>query len=228
MNTDTLYTHICAYVQISRDEFEVFFNLFKPVYLKKGEFHYVAGKVPKYWSFTLKGCLREYSVDSQGDEKIFQFYEENAWVGQIQSMITQKPTDMYLQALEDCELLCITGDDMCNAVKTPWIQNFTMHKSFSDNASIMENSNRIKSASPEELYLQILKERPSLLLRVPQHYIANFLGMRKETLSRVRRRVAHLWFVDRSQRHSISIPVILQRKTITSMLSISHFISAVL
>jgi CRP/FNR family transcriptional regulator len=192
MNTDTLYTHICSYVQISRDEFDLFFNLFKLVYLKKGEFHYIAGKVPKYWSFTLKGCLREYSIDTQGDEKIFQFYEENAWVGQIQSMITQKPTDMNLQALEDCELLCITGDDMCNAVKTPWIQNFTMHKSFSDNAAIMENSNRVKSASPEELYLEILKERPSLLLRVPQHYIANFLGIRKETLSRVRRRVAHL------------------------------------
>jgi hypothetical protein len=56
----------------------------------------------------------------------------------------------------------------------------------------MENLNRIKSESPEVLYMEILKERPSLLLRVPQHYIANFLGIRKETLSRVRKRVARL------------------------------------
>jgi CRP-like cAMP-binding protein len=192
MNADILYSHIRSYVQISRDEFELFFNLFKTVYLKKGEFHYVAGKVPKYWSFTLKGCLREYSIDNQGDEKIFQFYEENAWVGQVESMMTQKPTNMNLQALEDCELLSITGDDMCSTAKIPWIQHFIIQKSFADNAAIAENSNRIKSASPEELYLEILKKRPSLLLRVPQHYIANFLGMRKETLSRVRRRVAHL------------------------------------
>ena len=192
MNADILYTQICSYVQISRDEFELFFNLFKPVYLKKGEFHYIAGKVPKYWSFTLKGCLREYCLDSQGDEKICGFYEENTWVGQVESMINQKPTDMNLQALEDCELLCITGNDMCSAAKTPWIQHFMIQKSFADNAIIMENSNRIKSASPEALYLEILKERPSLLLRVPQHYIASFLGIRKETLSRVRRRVAHL------------------------------------
>jgi CRP-like cAMP-binding protein len=192
MNADILYSHIRSYVQISRDEFELFFNLFKTVYLKKGEFHYVAGKVPKYWSFTLKGCLREYSIDNQGDEKIFQFYEENAWVGQVESMMTQKPTNMNLQALEDCELLSITGDDMCSTAKIPWIQHFIIQKSFADNAAIAENSNRIKSASPEELYLEILKKRPSLLLRVPQHYIANFLGIRKETLSRVRRRVAHL------------------------------------
>lgn len=193
MNTDILYTQICSYVQISRDEFELFFSLFKPVYLKKGEFHYIAGKVPKYWSYTLKGCLREYLVDSQGNEKIFQFYEENTWVGQVESMITQKPTEMNLQALEDCELLCITGNDMCNAaVKTPWIQHYTIQKSFSDNAAIMENLNRIKSESPEVLYMEILKERPSLLLRVQHHYIANFLGIRKETLSRVRKRVARL------------------------------------
>ena len=192
MNADILYTQICSYVQISRDEFELFFNLFKPVYLKKGEFHYIAGKVPKYWSFTLKGCLREYRLDSQGDEKISRFYEENTWVGQVESMINQKPTDMNLQALEDCELLCITGNDMCSVAKIPWIQHFMIQKSFADNAAIMETSNRIKSASPEELYLEILKERRSLLLRVPQHYIANFLGIRKETLSRVRRRVAHL------------------------------------
>lgn len=192
MNTDILYTHICSYVQISREEFERFFNLFKPVHLKKGEFHYIAGKIPKYWSFILKGCLREYSVDADGYEKIFQFYEENTWVGQVESMINQKPTEMNLQALEDCELLCVTGEDMCSAAKTPWIQHYTIQMSFSDNASIIENLNRIRSASPEVLYLEILKERPSLLLRVPQHYIANFLGMRKETLSRVRKRVAHL------------------------------------
>lgn len=192
MNSDILYTHICSYVQISRDEFESFFNLLKPVHLKKGEFHYIAGKVPRYWSFILKGCLREYFIDTQGNEQIFQFYEENTWVGQVESMITQKPTDMNLQALEDCELLCITGDDMCNAAKTSWIQHYTIQNSFSQNAAVMENFNRIKSASPEGLYLEILNERSSLLLRVPQHYIANFLGMRKETLSRVRKRVTHL------------------------------------
>jgi|GEM_PF-2261483 len=158
MDTDTLYTHICSYVQISREEFEHFFSLFKPVYLKKGEFHHVAGKVPRYWSFTLKGCLREYFVDTGGNEQIFQFYEENTWVGQVGSMMKQKPTDMNLQALEDCELLCITGDDMCRAAKTPWIQDFSIRKSFSDNTAIMENFNRIKSTSPEVLYLEILRK----------------------------------------------------------------------
>ncbi|WP_436486483.1 Crp/Fnr family transcriptional regulator [Chitinophaga sp. ARDCPP14] len=193
MNTDILYTHICSYVKISREEYEHFLQLFKPVHLKKGELHYVAGKVPKYWSFILKGCLREYLVDTWGNEQIFQFYEENTWVGQVESMITRKPTEMSLQALEDCELLCITGEDMCEAVKTPWIQHYTIQKSFADNAALIsENFNRIKSTSPEVLYLEILKERPSLLLRVPQHYIANFLSMRKETLSRVRKRVSRL------------------------------------
>jgi CRP-like cAMP-binding protein len=192
MNTDILFEHICSYISISKNDFEDFLKLFKPVYLKKGEHLYLADTVPRYSSFTLSGCLRQYLVDDQGREQIVQFYEEGTWVGDVESMITKKPTNMNVQALEDCELLCITGDDMCNAIQAPWLQHYTIQKNYFDNAKMLEETSRNKTTSPEALYLDFLEQRPSLLLRIPHHYIANFLGIRKETLSRIRGRISRL------------------------------------
>ena len=200
MNTDLLYRHICAYETVSIDEFEDFLNLFKPIHLKKGEHLYLAGRVPKYASFIISGCLRQYTLDDHGAEQIVQFYDQSSWVGEVDSMITKKPTNMNLQALEDCELLCITGDDMCHAMeKTAWLQHYTIQNNYADQAKILDETNRLKRSSPEASYLEFLSLRPSLVLRIPQQYIANFLGIRKETLSRIRNRVARRQFVDRSQ-----------------------------
>jgi CRP/FNR family transcriptional regulator len=193
LNSDILHEHICSYIPVSKDNFERFLSLFKPVFLKKGEHHYQAGIVPKYSSFILKGCFRQYLIDDQGSEQIVQFYDESMWVGEVESMINHTPTNMNLQALEDSILLCITGDDMCNAMEhTPWLQHYTILKNFSDNAKIREETSRNKMTSPEDLYLEILKQRPSLILRVPQKYIASFLGIRKETLSRIRKRITQI------------------------------------
>ncbi len=193
LNTDIFHEHICSYIPVSKDDFELFLSLFKIVYLKKGQYHYQAGIVPKYASFIIKGCFRQYLTNDEGYEQIAQFYDESMWTGEVESMINRIPTNMNLQALEDSTLLCITGDDMCNAMEhTPWLQHYTILKNFSDNAKIREETSRNKMTSPEDLYLEILKQRPSLILRVSQKHIANFLGIRKETLSRIRKRIAKI------------------------------------
>lgn len=191
MNTDLLYQHICVYETVSEDEFKNFLKLFKALHLKKGEHLYFAGKVPKYAAFIISGCLRQYIFDEQGTAQIVQFYDQASWVGEVDSMITKIPTNMNLQALEDCELLCITGDDMCRAMENiAWLQHYTIQHNYADQARILDETNRLKRSSPEASYLKFLHMRPSLVLRIPQQYIANFLGIRKETLSRIRNRVA--------------------------------------
>jgi len=89
---------------------------------------------------------------------------------------------------------------MCHAMeKTAWLQHYTIQNNYADQAKILDETNRLKRSSPEASYLEFLSLRPSLVLRIPQQYIANFLGIRKETLSRIRNRVARRQFVDRSQ-----------------------------
>nr|WP_314495603.1 Crp/Fnr family transcriptional regulator [uncultured Chryseobacterium sp.] len=190
LNTDIFYEHINSYIKINTDDFENFLSSFKPIYLKKGEHHYEAGKIPRYTSFVVKGCLRQYLFDENGCEQTVQFYDESMWAGDVESMINRIPTKTNLQAIEDSVLLSITGDNMCLAIEnTPWLQHYTIVKNFSDNAKMIEENNLQKNSSPEDLYLNILKNRPSLILRVPQKYIANYLGIRKETLSRIRKRI---------------------------------------
>jgi CRP-like cAMP-binding protein len=119
------------------------------------------------------------------------FNEEGNWAGQVGSMRTRTPTNVFLQALEDCEILGITIDHMdIGMARFPWYQSYFLKKYPADHARLLEQANRLQTASPETLYREMLQERPSLILRVPQYHIANYLGVRTETLSRIKNKIA--------------------------------------
>ena len=191
MDTGIFLTHLRSYVDVPESEFKAFLTLLVPLQLKKEEHFYRAGEVPRYSPFILKGCLRQYVVNESGDEHIILFNEEKNWAGQIGSMRTKIPTNVYLQALEDCEILGITLEHIdLGMERFPWYQRYFLKKYPADHARLLEQANRLKTESPEILYRELLQERPSLILRVPQYHIANYLGIRTETLSRIKNKIA--------------------------------------
>ena len=191
MDTSILLTNLRSYVDVPEEEFRAFLTLLVPLQLKKDEHFYRAGEVPRYSPFILKGCLRQYVVTDNGDEQIILFNEEGNWAGQVGSMRTKTPTNVYLQALEDCEILGITLDHIdLGMARFPWYQRYFLKKYPADHARLLEQANRLKTESPETLYRELLNERPSLILRLPQYYIANYLGVRTETLSRIKNKIA--------------------------------------
>ncbi|AEV97441.1 hypothetical protein A4D02_32985 [Niastella koreensis] len=191
MDTSIFLTHLKSYVDVPEEEFRAFLTLLVPLQLKKDEHFYRAGEVPRYSPFILKGCLRQYVVTDNGDEQIILFNEEGNWAGQVGSMRTKTPTNVYLQALEDCEILGITLDHIdLGMARFPWYQRYFLKKYPADHARLLEQANRLKTESPETLYRQLLNERPSLVLRLPQYHIANYLGVRTETLSRIKNKIA--------------------------------------
>lgn len=119
------------------------------------------------------------------------FTEEGTWSGQVGSMRSNIPTNVTLQAIEYSELLGITLANIDLAMeKFPAYQRYFVKKYPVDHALFLERANRFKTESPEVLYREMMENSPSLLLRVPQHYIANYLGVRTETISRIRRKIA--------------------------------------
>lgn len=191
MDYSIFLKNLRSYVDFPDSEFGEFIKLLVPLTIKKNDHFYRAGEVPRYSPFILKGCLRQYILDEDGEERIILFNEEGNWAGQVGSMRSRVPTNVNLQALEDCEILGITLENIDLGMRMfPLYQQYFLKKYPTDHAKLLEQANRLKTESPEDLYLSMLREHPSLILRVPQHYIANYLGVRTETISRIKNKIA--------------------------------------
>ncbi|SKB49137.1 Crp/Fnr family transcriptional regulator [Daejeonella lutea] len=191
MATHILLQELQKYSDFKEEDFPEFLELFKPFKVAKGDYFYRAGDIPKYSPFILKGCMRKFFINEEGDEQIVYFAEEGWFAGEVQCMRMNSATEMYLQALEDCEIL---GISLNNA--EIGLQSFPAYRKFLDvryavdHNRIINEATRLKTDTPESLYLRLIQTRPSLILRVPQHYIAAYLGIRTETISRIRRKIA--------------------------------------
>ncbi len=191
LSSDLLIREIKKVSDIPAEDVARLRALFKPFTVKKNEHFYSAGQIPRYSPFIVKGCMRKYFIDDDGEEHIVFFAEEGWFAGELQCMRTGTKTEMYLQALEDCEILGITIEH------AEWgLNNIPAYRRWFDvtypltHNRIIQEATRLKSDTPESLYLRLLKNRPSLILRVPQHHLANYLGIRTETISRIRKKIA--------------------------------------
>jgi CRP-like cAMP-binding protein len=147
------------------------------------------GDVNSLCYFIIRGCVRQY-VMVDGDEKTTALYTEEQAAFAIGSYATQSVSDHYLVCVEDCFL--IVGDPAHEKEmyeKFPKLATITRSMIEIDFGKMQEKLTSFILSSPEQRYLNLLNERPSLFQRVPQHQIASYLGMTAESLSRIRKRV---------------------------------------
>jgi CRP-like cAMP-binding protein len=177
-------------VAVSAEEAESFLKLWEFKKFKRNEFILKAGEVPKFSIFVLKGCLRQYSVDQKGEETIVYFAEERHWIGDLPAMRGKTISEFNFQAIESCELLTISAENWLKAfVQFPWWTEAHL-TGYQKWAALMQKQMvEMRTQSGEERYLNLLSKRPALLQRVPQRYIASFLGLSAETLSRIRKKI---------------------------------------
>ncbi len=184
-----LRQHIDKFVPISNSDFENLTVFFKPLYLKKKKFIHRQNEVCLHIAFVHKGCLRNYHIDSKGEEQIIYFALEDWWVADLQSFFLQIPSQFNLQALEDCELLVSTKREFEQAFEVvPAFEKFYRLKTQTAYTKTQESVVE-KSETAENRYKKLLTSSPSLLQRVPQHYIASYLGIKPQSLSRIRKKV---------------------------------------
>ena len=188
---ELLFQNINKKVLLSEDEKVLIQTFFTTKKLRKKQYLLQEGDVCKYTAFVNNGILRSYTIDEKGSEHIIQFALEDWWIADIYSFLTGEPSTCNIDALEDAELLLITKaaqDDML--LQIPKMERY--FRLLMQNSLIALQRRLISSLNytAEDKYLQLIAVCPTIVQRVPQHYIASFLGITPETLSRIRRQMA--------------------------------------
>jgi CRP-like cAMP-binding protein len=177
-------------VELTDAQFNAWASLFTPKKVKKHEFLLNEGEVAKHAFFTVRGCLRMYTVDNKGKEHIMQFAPENWWIGDIDSSTKNIPSVYFIDALEDSDVLAMDNASWTKSMnEIPPLA--VLFQRLMQNRQTVTQKRIIfsMSASAEERYLDFMKTYPSLAQRVPQHMIASYLGITPESLSRIRKQV---------------------------------------
>lgn len=155
---------------------------------KKGTILLKEGQLSNDSYFVLKGCFRcYYMVD--GEEKTTAFYTESEAFSPLCS-INNQPSEHFVACIENCTLL-VSNPSMEKIIFEKFPRFETLCRVLSEQIIGKQQAtiDEFKKSSPEQRYLNLLEARPDLVQRVPQYQLASFLGMKPQSLSRIRKRV---------------------------------------
>ncbi len=159
-------------------------------YLKKGEFLTRQGEISRTVSFINKGLVRIFYV-ADGKDVCTGFIPENEYISCYASFLTQTPTAENIDALEECEMINLSYDDIQFLyLNYPVFEIFGRKMAEMLFIHVSTQITRLLALSPEERYLSILKNEPFVIQRVPQYMIASFIGITPEHLSRIRKKMS--------------------------------------
>ncbi len=185
---DLLFDFLSKYVTLTEEEKNaiIALDIFRSV--KKGSVLLEQGQNSKDSYFVLKGCIRTYYI-IEGEEKTTAFYTEMDALTPP-CVISKTPSDLHINCLEDTILL-ISNADMEEEVNAKFPKFETICRMFSAEllAKQQIDFDAFKTSSPEQRYLNLLQKRPDLIQRVPQHQLASYLGIKPQSLSRLRARI---------------------------------------
>lgn len=189
-----MFTQIRAYYQtlvpqMNDQDWESLENAFTVQQLKKGQFLTRSGEVCNSVSFINKGLLRMfYMVD--GREISTAFVPENNYLAQYDSFLTRQPSTGNIDALEDCELINLSYENVQALYRDkPVFQVFGRKIAEMLFLMVSAQSNGLLTQTPEERYRAVLEEEPYIIQRVPQYMIASYIGITPEHLSRLRKKM---------------------------------------
>ena len=156
---------------------------------KKGETLLRAGQVQEHCYMIIEGCIREYML-TDGEEKTTAFYTEGDKITSYSSEGNEVPSKHFLECMEDC-VITISTQNFENELRklVPRLDAIIQQVAKEQLGNNKEQLTRFVTSSPEERYKDLLDTKPSLFNRVPQHQIASFLGVKPESLSRIRKRI---------------------------------------
>ncbi len=187
--TSSLKKYCKTLINLTEDELLLIDRYFVPKTIKRKEYLLEEGKVCKVITFIVSGSFRHFHL-KDGEEKTCDISFENSFITEYSSFNYDIPSNINLQALEKSEVLIINKDNLfklyneCRKYETV---GRLMAEKIAFKATEIAMS--LSSEKPETRYKKLLIQQPELFQRVQQKYIANYLGITAESLSRIRKRI---------------------------------------
>jgi CRP-like cAMP-binding protein len=173
-------------------EIEAFLSNAQNVKFRKKDILLEENQVCRYLYFVKEGVIRSYVTDKEGKEftKSFFYAQKQDFATSFPSFMAQKPSILFLEAVTDTEVLAWHHSYIHEKLNSDF-RFFRFFRHCTDLLYLRFEQKDIcmLRSTPEERYLTFKEEYPELISSVPLHYIATYLGITPETLSRIRKRV---------------------------------------
>lgn len=189
MNTQQLKNYFNQITPIPTEEWNDFETQLRVINKASGDIFLREGQVCNFVSFINKGFVRVYEI-VDGIEVNRTFFMQGFFATEYQSFIMRQPSKEYLEVVSDAELIMIDYQHLQNM--------YQRYKSFERLGRLLSESlyvklrqklERFQVKSPEERYLQMLQENPDYLDKIPHYHLASYLGIKPQSLSRIRKRL---------------------------------------
>jgi signal-transduction protein with cAMP-binding, CBS, and nucleotidyltransferase domain len=186
---DKLKKYCNTFVNLTDKELNLIDKYFELNKIKKKDFLLQDGKVCNFIGFIAEGTIRHFHI-KDGVEKTCDISFENSWVTDFQSFTHNTSCIMNLQAMQDAIVFVIRKENLYK-LYTDCNKYETFGRLMAEQVALRatEIAMSLSSDKPEERFRNLLKKQPDLFQRVPQKYIANFLGISPESLSRIQKRI---------------------------------------
>ena len=184
---EKLLAEIKKIADLSDEDLIFFKNSLEKEFIPKGEHFLKEGQICKHLGIVTEGLLMYYKI-IDGEEIPADFSIENEWVSYLKSLSSGSPSDMAIKALEDTHLYTLSVEKMSELFsiqpKFMSLRNYYTEISFIKNT---EHTVKFTAMNAKQRYYKLMEERAELINRVPQYYIAAYLGIKPQSLSRLRK-----------------------------------------
>lgn len=188
---DLLKQNINKHISLSEQELEAFCGLFRQMTIRKKSFLLREGEVCGFEGFVAKGLFRVYHIDHNGFEQILYFAIENWWITDIDSFTNQKPSQLFIEALEDSEVLLIDKKDKDFAyANLPKIEKLFRVMTQKTHVALQRRMIDNLSKTADQRYVDFIEKYPAHYERLTNLQIAAYLGISHEFVSKIRRKIA--------------------------------------
>lgn len=186
-----LKNSITKHISLSATEMDRFCNLFQHKKIAKKQYVLRKGEVCKFEGFVVKGLFRVFHIDEAGEEQVLYFAMENWWITDIDSFTNNKPSRLYIQALEDSEILTISQSEKEFAYQhISKIEKLFRIMTQKTHIALQHRMLDNLSKNADQRYVNFIEKYPQLQQRLTNIQIAAYLGITQEFLSKIRRKIA--------------------------------------
>jgi CRP-like cAMP-binding protein len=186
MDNDLLLNHVARHISLTDDEKSYFTRLLNTKKLKKKQYLCQEGDISKGPVFVTSGILRSYSMDNNGFEHVIEFAPPGWWAGDMYSIIYQQPGRLYIDAIEDSEMIWLWKTDL-DKLYTNIPKFDRLFRILAENSLIAYQNRLIGNLSlpARERYARFCQQYPSLIECLPQKQVASYIGVTPEFLSKM-------------------------------------------